>query len=145
MAIPIGASDYEFANGTEPIRVFAYKPATYRDGPLVVVFHGVARNAEDYRNFAINLAERARVLVVTPLACPVCCCLPSVDPLHPPRHLSALANLPPMVTTPILLTSPQEAAATAAQPITIQSAVFMLPSLPVRPAAAAAPSPASAP
>ena len=67
MAIPIGASDYEFANGTEPIRVFAYKPATYRDGPLVVVFHGVARNAEDYRNFAINLAERARVLVVTPL------------------------------------------------------------------------------
>jgi poly(3-hydroxybutyrate) depolymerase len=54
-------------NGAEPIRVFAYKPATYRDGPLIVVFHGVARNAEDYRNFAINLAERSRALVVTPL------------------------------------------------------------------------------
>lgn len=66
-ALPIGASDYTFANGSEPIRVFAYKPATYRDGPLIVVFHGVARNAEDYRNFAINLAERARALVVTPL------------------------------------------------------------------------------
>lgn len=66
-ALPVGSSDYEFANGAEPIRVFAYKPATYRDGPLIVVFHGVARNAEDYRNFAINLAERARVLVVTPL------------------------------------------------------------------------------
>jgi poly(3-hydroxybutyrate) depolymerase len=66
-ALPIGSSDYEFANGAEPIRVFAYKPATYRDGPLIVVFHGVARNAEDYRNFAINLAERSRSLVVTPL------------------------------------------------------------------------------
>lgn len=66
-ALPIGSSDYEFANGAEPIQVFAYKPATYRDGPLIVVFHGVARNAEDYRNFAINLAERARALVVTPL------------------------------------------------------------------------------
>lgn len=66
-ALPIGSSDYTFANGAEPIRVFAYKPATYRDGPLIVVFHGVARNAEDYRNFAINLAERSRSLVVTPL------------------------------------------------------------------------------
>jgi poly(3-hydroxybutyrate) depolymerase len=66
-ALPIGSSDYTFANGAEPIRVFAYRPATYRDGPLIVVFHGVARNAEDYRNFAINLAERARALVVTPL------------------------------------------------------------------------------
>jgi poly(3-hydroxybutyrate) depolymerase len=66
-ALPVGSSDYEFANGAEPIRVFAYKPATYRDGPLIVVFHGVARNAEDYRNFAINLAERSRALVVTPL------------------------------------------------------------------------------
>jgi poly(3-hydroxybutyrate) depolymerase len=66
-ALPIGSSDYAFVNGAEPIRVFAYKPATYRDGPLIVVFHGVARNAEDYRNFAINLAERSRALVVTPL------------------------------------------------------------------------------
>lgn len=66
-ALPIGSSDYTFANGAEPIRVFAYKPATYRDGPLIVVFHGVARNAEDYRNFAINLAERSRAIVVTPL------------------------------------------------------------------------------
>lgn len=66
-ALPIGSSDYTFANGAEAIRVFAYKPATYRDGPLIVVFHGVARNAEDYRNFAINLAERSRSLVVTPL------------------------------------------------------------------------------
>ena len=29
-----------------------------RGGPLVVVFHGVNRNAEDYRNFAIAVAER---------------------------------------------------------------------------------------
>lgn len=51
----------------DPIEVFTYRPPTYRDGPLLVVFHGVNRNAEDYRNFAIAMAERYGAIVAAPL------------------------------------------------------------------------------
>lgn len=50
----------------EPIEVFTYRPPTYKDGPLILVFHGVNRNAEDYRNFAITLAERYNAIVAAP-------------------------------------------------------------------------------
>ncbi len=62
----VGADRMECPNGGEPIEVFTYKPEAYKDGPLLVVCHGVQRNAEDYRNFAITLAERFGVLVVAP-------------------------------------------------------------------------------
>lgn len=65
--IPKGAGKLEMPNGDEPITLFTYKPPTYRGGPLLVVFHGVQRNAEDYRNFAITMAERFGVIVVAPL------------------------------------------------------------------------------
>lgn len=64
--LPVGAGRIKFPNGAEPITLFTYKPPTYQGGPLLVVFHGVARNAEDYRNYAIALAERHRAMVVTP-------------------------------------------------------------------------------
>ena len=65
--LPMGPGKIEFPNGTEPITLFTYKPPTYKDGPLLVVCHGVQRNAEDYRNFAITLAERFGAIVVAPL------------------------------------------------------------------------------
>ena len=66
-SLPLGPGKLECPNGAEPLTVFTYKPPTYKDGPLLVVCHGVARNAEDYRNFAITLAERFGVIVVAPL------------------------------------------------------------------------------
>ena len=65
--LPKGPGKIVCPNGAEPITVFTYKPPTYRDGPLLVVFHGVQRNAEDYRNFAITLAERFGAIVVAPM------------------------------------------------------------------------------
>ena len=65
--LPKGPGRIECPNGAEPITLFTYKPPTYRGGPLLVVFHGVQRNAEDYRNFAITLAERFGAVVVAPL------------------------------------------------------------------------------
>lgn len=64
--LPKGPAQMECPNAGEPITAFTYKPPTYRHGPLLVVFHGVQRNAEDYRNFAITLAERFGAIVVTP-------------------------------------------------------------------------------
>jgi dienelactone hydrolase len=61
----IGARDIPTTGGV--IKVFTYKPSLYQGGPLVVVFHGASRNAEDYRNFAIAVAERFKVIVAAPL------------------------------------------------------------------------------
>lgn len=63
----VGPGRVECPNGAEPITLFTYKPPTYRKGPLLVVCHGVGRNAEEYRNFAITLAERFGAIVVAPL------------------------------------------------------------------------------
>jgi pimeloyl-ACP methyl ester carboxylesterase len=65
--LPKGPGQIEYDSGPEPITLFTYKPPTYQDGPLLVICHGVQRNAEDYRNFAITLAERFGALVVAPL------------------------------------------------------------------------------
>lgn len=65
--LPKGPGKIEAPNGAEPITVFTYKPPTYTDGPLLVVCHGVGRNAEDYRNFAITMAERFGAIVIAPL------------------------------------------------------------------------------
>lgn len=64
--IPVGAAQVVIGEA-EPLEVFTYRPPTYRGGPLILVFHGVNRNAEDYRNFAITLAERFGAVVAAPL------------------------------------------------------------------------------
>jgi len=64
--LPVGAATLVHDNGGEPLRMHTYRPPTYTDGPLLLVFHGVKRNAEDYRNYAIHMAERFRAIVVTP-------------------------------------------------------------------------------
>ncbi len=65
--LPIGSSSIVYENNGEPLTIFTYKPATYKDGPMLVVFHGVKRNAEDYRNFAITMGERFKAIIVTPM------------------------------------------------------------------------------
>jgi dienelactone hydrolase len=65
--IPAGLSELSYENGGEPLTLYTYKPPSYTSGPLIVVFHGVKRNAADYRDFAVNLAERFGAIVVAPL------------------------------------------------------------------------------
>lgn len=64
--LPAGPSRFTLANGGEPIDTFAYKPAGTLDGPLIVVVHGSDRNAEEYRDWSVPLAEKFRDLVVAP-------------------------------------------------------------------------------
>lgn len=52
--------------GTAQIEVFTYKPPNYQDGPLVVVCHGVLRNADEYRDDARHMADRLGALVIAP-------------------------------------------------------------------------------
>lgn len=59
--ITVRASSY-------PIQVFTYKPGSYDplSSPLLVVFHGVLRNADEYRDDARELGERLGALVIAP-------------------------------------------------------------------------------
>lgn len=64
--LPAGRGRIEISYRGAPLTLFTYKPAHYRDGPLLVVFHGVARNADVYRDQAITMADRFGALVVAP-------------------------------------------------------------------------------
>ena len=64
--IPLGKGRQTVdVNGTR-LTVFTYRPAC-RDPSLLLVFHGIARNAADYRDYARALADRDCLLVVAPL------------------------------------------------------------------------------
>jgi pimeloyl-ACP methyl ester carboxylesterase len=53
--------------GSARIEVFTYKPPNYDGGPLIVVCHGMLRNADEYRDAARRLADRLGALVAAPL------------------------------------------------------------------------------
>lgn len=48
------------------IEVHTYRPAGYKGGPLIVVMHGLNRNAADYRDNAQVLGDRFGALIVAP-------------------------------------------------------------------------------
>ena len=79
--IPVGRERVEFPFANAPLTLFTYKPVNYNGGPLLVVFHGVVRNAEQYRDFAISMADRVGVIVVSP-------CSPSNSSKAPTRQLA---------------------------------------------------------
>ena len=53
------------ANGLE-IKVYTYRPPTCTKPSLLFVFHGLKRNAESYRNKAMDIASRACFMVFAP-------------------------------------------------------------------------------
>ena len=63
----IGKSTLELQFGEVPLKVFVYKPPSYTDGPVIMVFHGVLRNAEEYRDDSVEMADRFRAMIVAPL------------------------------------------------------------------------------
>lgn len=65
--IAVGSGRIEVDTCRGLLEVFTYKPAGYRNGPLVVVCHGVLRNAEEYRDHARSLADRFGAIVAAPL------------------------------------------------------------------------------
>ncbi|HEY1598977.1 MAG TPA: hypothetical protein VGG64_05210 [Pirellulales bacterium] len=64
--IPHGAHALTVDVDGTPLEVFTHKPESYRDGPMILVFHGVLRNAEEYRNDARGMGDRFSALIVAP-------------------------------------------------------------------------------
>ena len=55
--IPVGKSQLTVTLNDTPIQVYTYRPTNYAGGPLFVVFHGMLRNADAYRDSAVVLGE----------------------------------------------------------------------------------------
>ena len=66
--IPVGAAKIEVPVGPDQtaLDIFTYKPAAYRDGPLIIVIHGMLRNADQYRDHAQDLGDRLEALIAAP-------------------------------------------------------------------------------
>ena len=65
--LPAGKSLVEVRFGEVPMKLFTYKSKDFSDGPLIMVFHGVLRNAEEYRDDSVAMGDRFRALIVAPL------------------------------------------------------------------------------
>ena len=65
--ISVGAGKQTVNLGGTRMDVYTYRPAQCPDPSLLLVFHGAARDAEDYRDYARGLADRQCMLVVAPL------------------------------------------------------------------------------
>ncbi len=64
--IPPGKAEIEVTVNDVPLTVYTYRPETYTDGPLLMVFHGVLRNADEYRDHAVAMGDRFNVLIAAP-------------------------------------------------------------------------------
>jgi dienelactone hydrolase len=66
-AIPPGTSAMDATIGGTPLRIYTYRPEGCPIRTLLLVFHGVGRNADGYRDHAIPLADATCGVVVAPL------------------------------------------------------------------------------
>jgi poly(3-hydroxybutyrate) depolymerase len=66
-AIPVGRAKMSVEVAPDlKIDTYTYKPENYKDGPIVMVFHGTLRNADEYRADSEDLARKWGALVVVP-------------------------------------------------------------------------------
>ncbi len=64
--IPTGRAKQELEINGIKFDIFTYKPKNYQDGPLFMMFHGVRRNADVYRDNSIEMADRFGAIIVAP-------------------------------------------------------------------------------
>ena len=67
--VPPGRGELHLRLGEVKLKVFTYRPKNFdpRHGPMVLTFHGQARDPEHYRDAAVKLARQCKGLVVAPL------------------------------------------------------------------------------
>ncbi|MCD0505431.1 hypothetical protein [Bordetella petrii] len=68
--LPAGAGQYVFqdADTGQPVQVYYFKPEAYTaDTPVVVLLHGIKRDAQDYRDAWVDIARQRKLLVLAPL------------------------------------------------------------------------------
>ena len=62
-----GRGTFDFKRGADVLKVWYFRPAALApDAPVLFVFHGVGRNADEYLDDWVEYAERKRFLLVVP-------------------------------------------------------------------------------
>src|SRR4051794_18184846 len=64
--IPAGSAEQE-AKLSTTLTVYTYRPANCQPSAVLLVLHGLNRNASRYRDYARPLADSACMIVVAPL------------------------------------------------------------------------------
>lgn len=64
--VPVGKAERTVQLGDTALQVFTYRPANWSGQRLLLVMHGVLRNADEYRDHAIGMGDRFDALVVAP-------------------------------------------------------------------------------
>jgi pimeloyl-ACP methyl ester carboxylesterase len=64
--IPVGKGELTLAIGDVPLQVFTYRPAAWHGARMLLVLHGVLRNADEYRDHAVGMGDRFDALIVAP-------------------------------------------------------------------------------
>lgn len=65
-AIPAGKGLVHVDIGGTKLELYTYKPASYDGQKMIMVFHGVLRNADAYRDHSVGMGDRFKALIVTP-------------------------------------------------------------------------------
>lgn len=63
---PKGEGEIKVRCSKGMFQVFTYKPENFSSGPVLFVFHGMKRNAANYRDYAVPLAQKMRAMVAAP-------------------------------------------------------------------------------
>jgi poly(3-hydroxybutyrate) depolymerase len=64
--IATGKHSFVFESRGKTIPVFTYRPDGYDGGPLILVLHGMNRNASEYRDRAVAMGDRFKALIAAP-------------------------------------------------------------------------------
>ena len=64
--LPVGKSSIDVQFGEVRLKLFLYKPDNFSHDRMLMVFHGVLRNAEEYRDHAMTMGDRFGALIVAP-------------------------------------------------------------------------------
>lgn len=66
-AIPSGSARVEVTVEGKKLDIYTYKPKSYNlDSPMIMVFHGILRNADEYRDHAKGMGDKFDALIVAP-------------------------------------------------------------------------------
>ncbi len=65
--IPVGKCECSVSVGAYGIPVFFYRPERWVGERMILVMHGVMRNADEYRDHSVAMGDRLNALIVAPL------------------------------------------------------------------------------
>lgn len=65
-AIPAGKGEVALRLGDTLLQVYTYRPADWSGERLLLVLHGVLRNADEYRDHAIGMGDRFDAMIAAP-------------------------------------------------------------------------------